>query len=73
MHWARAMHASMYVMSLCRLWNYATQKCAMKRQLADDALSIALHPTGLMLLTAFSDRVKLEFILRWTSPLQACG
>ena len=49
---------------LCRLWNYVTQKCIMKRQLSDDPISIALHCTGLMLLTAFSDRVKLEFILR---------
>ena len=54
-----------------RLWNYATQECILKRQLADDPLDIALHCTGLMLLTAFSDRVRLEFVLRYATSCVA--
>ena len=54
-----------------RLWNYATQECILKRQLADDPLDIALHCTGLMLLTAFSDRVRLEFVLRYETSCKA--
>nr|CAH8853750.1 unnamed protein product [Trichobilharzia regenti] len=46
-----------------RIWNYETNDLELTKQFAEEAFSIALHPSGLYVLVGFSDKLRLMNIL----------
>eukprot|EP00879_Flechtneria_rotunda_P021142 GHRR01022273.1.p1 GENE.GHRR01022273.1~~GHRR01022273.1.p1 ORF type:complete len:520 (+),score=198.23 GHRR01022273.1:2394-3953(+) len=46
-----------------RLWNYAERTCDMNKAFAEEAYSIAIHPTGLQMLVGFADKLRLLSVL----------
>ncbi|PAA47901.1 hypothetical protein BOX15_Mlig009485g2, partial [Macrostomum lignano] len=46
-----------------RVWNYETGRCAQRRRFADEAYSVALHPTGHQIAVGFVDKLRLMSLL----------
>lgn len=46
-----------------RIWNYETCNLELYREFAEEAYSIALHPSGLYILVGFSDKLRLMNLL----------
>jgi len=46
-----------------RVWNYETCNLELYREFAEEAYSIALHPSGLYILVGFSDKLRLMNLL----------
>ncbi|KAH9271594.1 hypothetical protein BASA83_006204 [Batrachochytrium salamandrivorans] len=46
-----------------RIWNYQTGTCELQKFFAEEAHSVALHPSGLYLLAGFSDKLRLMNVL----------
>ncbi|GLC59167.1 hypothetical protein PLESTB_001455600 [Pleodorina starrii] len=46
-----------------RLWNWVDRTCELHRTFADEIFSIAIHPTGLMVLVGFADKLRLMSVL----------
>lgn len=46
-----------------RIWNYETCNLELYREFPEEALSIALHPSGLYILVGFSDKLRLMNLL----------
>ena len=42
-----------------RVWNYMTQKCEVTKVFAEEPLSVALHPSALILLVGFVDKLRM--------------
>ncbi|XP_033977740.1 cilia- and flagella-associated protein 57 [Trematomus bernacchii] len=46
-----------------RIWNYETKVLELYKEFPEEALSVALHPTGLFILVGFSDKLRLMNLL----------
>ncbi|VDP93070.1 unnamed protein product [Echinostoma caproni] len=46
-----------------RIWNFESNTLELSKQFAEEAYSIALHPTGLYILVGFSDKLRLMNLL----------
>lgn len=46
-----------------RIWNYQTGSCEMVKYFAEEAYSVAMHPSGLYVLVGFIDKLRLMNIL----------
>uniref|UniRef100_A0A1I8GFC8 WD_REPEATS_REGION domain-containing protein n=1 Tax=Macrostomum lignano TaxID=282301 RepID=A0A1I8GFC8_9PLAT len=46
-----------------RIWNFETNQCELYKEFAEEAYSVALHPSGLFLLVGFSDKLRLMNLL----------
>ena len=46
-----------------RVWNYSTRSLEMMKKFAEEALCLSFHPTGLMILVGFSDRLRLMYLM----------
>ncbi|KER20605.1 hypothetical protein T265_10886 [Opisthorchis viverrini] len=46
-----------------RIWNFESNSLELCKQFAEEAYSIALHPTGLYILVGFSDKLRLMNLL----------
>ncbi|ESO94501.1 hypothetical protein LOTGIDRAFT_118162 [Lottia gigantea] len=46
-----------------RIWNYETCNLELYKEFAEEAYSIALHPSGLYILVGFSDKLRLMNVL----------
>eukprot|EP00878_Enallax_costatus_P025349 GHUV01027119.1.p1 GENE.GHUV01027119.1~~GHUV01027119.1.p1 ORF type:complete len:499 (+),score=150.84 GHUV01027119.1:978-2474(+) len=46
-----------------RLWNYADRSCDLNKLFAEEAYSVAIHPTGLMVIVGFADKLRLMTVL----------
>ncbi|XP_033939844.1 cilia- and flagella-associated protein 57 isoform X2 [Pseudochaenichthys georgianus] len=46
-----------------RIWNYETKVLELYKEFPEEALSVALHPTGLFVLVGFSDKLRLMNLL----------
>lgn len=46
-----------------RIWNFETNNLELYREFAEEAYSIALHPSGLYILVGFSDKLRLMNLL----------
>ena len=46
-----------------RVWNYETHNLEIYKEFAEEAYSVALHPSGLYMLVGFSDKLKMMNIL----------
>lgn len=46
-----------------RLWNYMDRTCELIKSFSEEMYSIALHPSGLMVLVGFADKLRLMTVL----------
>lgn len=46
-----------------RLWNFQERTCELSKGFNDELYSIAIHPTGLMVLLGFADKLRLMTVL----------
>lgn len=46
-----------------RLWNYNDRTCELTKQFAEEPHSIAMHPSGYMILVGFADKLRLMTVL----------
>ena len=56
---------------ICRIWNHHRQECVLKRQLTDDPVDLSVHCSGLTILIAYSDKVQMLYILRYSCSLHS--
>lgn len=46
-----------------RLWNYQDRCCELNKSFSEEAFSVAIHPTGQMVLVGFADKLRLMTVL----------
>jgi hypothetical protein len=46
-----------------RIWNFVDRQCVLAKQLDEDILSLALHPSGMYIVLGFRDKLRLFHVL----------